>query len=692
MAVSGNGNSSGIHFSLRQDEMASTADLDLSLSYPDAKFADKTHLEVLLNGQLLKNIPLDPFSADGMETHIPIDAALVLSHNDLNFRVVGQAGPQCVDEDSPQQNEVLISNQSKLQFQLVRLPRPRDLSIFPAPFFDEGIMGQVTVPLVLPEHPSQTVLESGAILASYFGEKAQFRTASFPVTLNGLPDNNAIALVVGDNLAGANLPPPTGPELRIIDNPLDPLYKVLVVMGRTDSEVKTAVEYLLSGAALSGQDVAAKAVTLPKRQPYDAPNWVSTQGSTPLGQLTGPEGLVARGLHHGANEVNFRAPPDLFRWRDRPMSMQVQYLFPEGSWMDERRSKLNVSLNGQFLESLPVNNTGIWASFLHLLGNDVRQQKAKVEIPSYLLYGENKLSFYFDLRLHPGSDCKQVLGTKIISRVLPGSSLDLSGSKHFTKLPNLSYFVGAGFPFTRMADLSQTLALLPSNPTTLELQTFFDLIGRMGQDTGYPAYGIEVSKGVKDLDQTAGKDLLVVGSVADIDSGNLLQSSPFQFRQNKLALKPITMADTWKRLISGDWGRQDKAASRQLDAQDNFFGLASFISPADQHRVVVVATASQEQQLPDLVERLQQPQASSQVHGDLVLFQDQQIRSYRVGPRVGTGKMSWEMNLGWYFGNHVLQLLVMMLLCILLGATLIYPYLKHRAKTRLAQDEDNRHE
>ncbi|ROQ24172.1 cellulose synthase (UDP-forming) [Gallaecimonas pentaromativorans] len=692
LVVSGNGNNSGVHFSIRKDEMANAAELDLSLSYPDAKFPENSHLDVLLNGQLLQSIALDPFSADGLESKIAINPALILSENDLNFRIAGQAGPQCLDEDAPNHNEVLISELSSLHLDLTRLPRPRDLAIFPAPFFDNGAMGQIRIPLVLPEQPSEGVLESGAILASYFGKEARFRVVHLPVNRNSLPDDNAIALVVGNSLAGATLAPPSGPEIRLIDNPLNPLYKVLVVMGRTDSELKTAVTYLLSGAPLEGDQMLAKAIKLPERKPYDAPNWVDTRHAVTFGQLAKPDDLAARGLNHGANEVNFRAPPDLFRWRGRPMSMEVQYLFPEGDWLDERRSKLNVTLNGQYLGSLPVNSSGIGASIMRMLGSDVRQQKAKVELPPYLLYGENKLQFYFDLRLHPDSDCQQVLGTKIISRILPASDLDLSGSEHFTMLPNLSYFISAGFPFTRMADLSQTTALVPARPSNLELQSLFDLMARMGQATGYPAYGVEVKKGFGEIRAQTGRDLLVVGAVADLASSPVLYTSPFRFEQNKLGLKPTSLTDQWIRLLKGDWGRQDKPARRQLEAQDSFFGLASYISPADPARVVVVATASNEQQLPTLTTRLQDPQASSEVHGDLVLLQDQQIRSYRVGPRTGSGEMSWDMTVRWYFGQHVLQLLATLLLGILLGATLIYPLLKQRAKQRLAKAKEHHHE
>ncbi|EKE77006.1 Cellulose synthase subunit AB [Gallaecimonas xiamenensis 3-C-1] len=690
MVVTANGSSSGIHFSLRQDEMATDASLALSLRYPEAQFPEGSNLEVLLNGLHLTSILLDPFGGDGTDAQVPIPPALVLSHNDLSFRITNRDSASCKrEQDDP--NKVLIDGNSSLNLSLLRLPRPNDLAGFPAPFFDEGIMGQVDVPLVLPMDPSQGQLESGAMLASYFGHLAQFRHARFPVFQHSLPTANALALVTGNNLAGLNLVPPQGPELRLIDNPAAPLYKLLLVMGRDDEELKTAARYLVTQAGkLSGARVQAQTLTLPPRQPYDAPHWVGSQAPVTLGQLAKPEALAARGLYHQANEVNFRAAPDLFLWRGRGVPMQVEYLFPEGDWLDEHRSKLNVALNGQYLTSLPVNNGGVLATVQGWLGRDIRQQQAQIELPSYLLYGENKLSFYFDLRQHPDFDCSQ-LPAGVISRILPSSTIDLGAARHFTVLPNLSYFISAGFPFTRMADLSDTLALLPANPSVAELQTFFGLMGRMGDATGYPAMGIQVQLGLADGPALAGKDLLLVGGLDRLKASPLLAGSPFGVESSKLVLKPVAFTDRWHRFFGGDWGRQDKAARRQLESQDSFEGLASFISPRDPKRLVVMAATSQDAALPQLVQQLAQPSASSEVQGDLVLLRDDGIRSYRVGPQAGSGDLPWDMSLRWYFGQHVLQLLATLLLGIILGACLIYPPLRARARRRLpsAVGEDN---
>jgi hypothetical protein len=59
--------------------------------------------------------------------------------------------------------------------------------------------------------------------------------------------------------------------------------------------------------------------------------------------------------------------------------------------------------------------------------------------------------------------CSVLLNSNIKSRITDDSWIDLSKTRHFSLLPNLSYFVGASFPFSRLADYSQTTLLLPEH-------------------------------------------------------------------------------------------------------------------------------------------------------------------------------------------------------------------------------------
>lgn len=85
-------------------------------------------------------------------------------------------------------------------------------------------------------------------------------------------------------------------------------------------------------------------------------------------------------------------------------------------------------------------------------GGDAREDKRHVQISPSMIYGDNNLELYFDLRLKPNTPCSVISDPNVKSVIDESSYIDLSKTRHFARLPNLSYFVGASFPFTRYSD------------------------------------------------------------------------------------------------------------------------------------------------------------------------------------------------------------------------------------------------
>jgi len=279
----------------------------------------------------------------------------------------------------------------------------------------------------------------------------------------------------------------------------------------------------------------------------------------------------------------------------------------------------------------------------------------------------------------------------IAGRVLPNSSLDLSSAKNFTVLPNLSFFVGVGFPFTRHADLGQTVMLLPEQPGNEEIETLFELAARMGKDTGFPALEMEVKTGLAVTKNLAGHDILAIANLKDLRDSGLLDSSPFLVQRDRLSLKPFNWFDRALWFVQGDWDREAKSAARVLDSTQRLQGLFSFVSPVDSDRIVVLVTAESSVQLPELVKSLNKPLVSSKVQGDMALVDAKgQVRSNRVGGQIASGDMPWHMEVRWYFGQHVIFMVIGLALAAFAGAATLFPLLKHRAENRLKTgSEDN---
>ena len=77
--------------------------------------------------------------------------------------------------------------------------------------------------------------------------------------------------------------------------------------------------------------------------------------------------------------------------------------------------------------------------------------------------------------------------------ILGDSYLDLRDYPHWAPMPNLELFSNAGFPFTRVADLSETTVVLPVVPSEQEIETFVTLMGHFGRQTGFPGLRVTVA-------------------------------------------------------------------------------------------------------------------------------------------------------------------------------------------------------
>ncbi|MCY1343604.1 Cyclic di-GMP-binding protein [compost metagenome] len=395
--------------------------------------------------------------------------------------------------------------------------------------------------------------------------------------------------------------------------------------------------------------------------------------------------LSSDNLFPGTMSVGFRAAPDTFLWQGDNLPMRIRYRFPEGDWFNATDSRLDVSLNGRYLTSVPMIKQGVLERVKNWFGYQTRQEDALIEIPPYLIYGDNQLGFYFNLALDDRENCDLMLPDSSHSFIDADSVIDLSGTQHFAELPNLSFFVGAGFPFTRMADLSETAVVLPVRPESSEIEAMLGLMGRFGDATGYPATRVKVLLGTDGVAQVADHDLLVVGQIGErLDLQPLLEGSAFRIDQQRLRIQQMPLFERVKAVLGGDWGREFDPADRLLSGYKEFQGFISRRSPLDSERAVVMALGSRSEWLPDVVERLRNASLNAHIRGDIAFFEsDEKVISYRVGALFSYGSMPWYMYLRWLFSERPLTLVFLLCLASGLAAAGLYPLLRARALARM---------
>lgn len=684
LALRGTSALQGVEFGIRADEVVTGAQLNLTGAMSPGLLPEFSNVTVTMNEEYVGTIPVVKGQTN-FTTEMAVSPVFFQDLNRLNFRFTGRYTQDCNDPLSGLLWSTIYDN-STLTLTLERLPPQRDLSRLPLPFFDEREKTQLSLPFVVSGAPSNGALKASGITAAWFGQQASFRGAIFPVQ-NELPaEGNAVMIVVtGEGKLPDGLPPINGPTLGVIANPNDPLASILLVAGRTADEAVTAATTLVLGNRALGSDVAlVRAPEIPNRSPYDAPNWIDTRHPVKLGALVDASDLQVLG-YTGLLHVPFRTAPDFYTWRDRGFALNVKFRAPPGPVVDLAPSRLDIGINGTYLNTTPLalaQGTGFLA---RTLGLGAEQGEAKVNVPSYNVYGFNDMQFYFDAQpLHRG-DCVAI-PTDIKMSIDPDSTIDLSRGYRFTQMPNLQFFANSGFPFTRMADFSESAVVLPERPSISEISDYLTLMGRIASLSGYPPVRMEVVRPGQ-INTVANRDLLVIGTLPHlIGAADLLNAGPLTFGDGRISVAIPNQLESIRRLFveQSDGERQRAATSLQAAANEQLSALVGFESPYASHRSVVAVLGGSSQALDAAVAGIRDSEQSAFIQGDLAIMTANRVTSYRVAEPYTVGDLPL-----WLYPSYFLRdqpyLIVLMLLVASLGTGMaLFWAMKRRTAVRLA--------
>ncbi|WP_312123613.1 cellulose biosynthesis cyclic di-GMP-binding regulatory protein BcsB, partial [Pantoea vagans] len=505
------------------DEVVTRALLNLSYRPSPALLPTLSQLKVYLNDELVSLITLTPEQIGKQnQMQLAIDPRFITDFNRVRFELVGHYANIC---ENPANSTIWldIGKESGLDLTLQKLPLKNDLSHFPEPFLDTRDTRPLTLPMVFAARPDVNQQRAASILASWFGSKAAWRGQHFPVLYNQLPQQqHAVVFATNDARPDflKNLPPVTKPTVAMVSQPDSPYEKMLLILGRNDDDLLTAVQGIAQGELLLRGDSATidRVTLLAPRQPYDAPNWVRTDRRTTFAELTQYENqLQSDGLQPNPISLTLNLPPDLFLVRARGIDMDLSYRYTSPVHPDG--SRLAVNLNNQFIQDYPLvpkNTAG--QQLLHIpLIQGMMDKNHELLIPALRLGVVNQLRFDFDYAntfMGGTADGRCETVTPVGHHVVvdDSSSIDFSGYRHYIEMPSLQSWANAGFPFSRYADLAQTLVLVQPNPDAQQVSTLLNALGNMGAQTGYPALRVQLT----DDWSTAKKqdaDLLMIGDI-----------------------------------------------------------------------------------------------------------------------------------------------------------------------------------
>lgn len=685
----------GVSFSVRSDEVVSSAQVRLSYSYSPALLSNISHIKVMVNGQVAATLPVPRETAGAVvERTVAIDSRLLSDFNRLDFELIGHYTMECED---PQHSSLwaTIDGKSSIDLRVESIAQANELSLLPRPFFDPRDSQMLKLPFVFPAAPTPQVLEAAGSLSSWFGGLAGYRGASFTASVGVLPaKGNAVVMLLdgAGTVAGVPTPAITGPTITVVEHPRDRFSKLLLVRGRTPQELKTAAAAIVLGSStLSGaQAVITDMKPLQPRQPYDAPHWLPSDRPVRLGELAPLKDLSVSGYSPDLIRVNMHMPPGLFNWRDKGVPIDLHYRYtprPQSS-----RSTLNFSVNDQFVQAMPLLSAKTAApnameQAVEVITPDSPLQPARVKmrVPLYKLSAASQLRFHYFHEITKSGACRDVPLDNLRGTVEPESTMDISGFARFAPMPDLAAFGNSGFPFTRMADLSESAVVLPEQPTPTDWGAYLDLMGLMGNATGYPTLGVQVAT-AQDTAALSNKDLLVLAPdqrqpLLTTWASHLPITLSGQVRQFKLSELASRITAWW-----GDRSRDAQAAPQtQLDLQSSGADavMVGFESPVTAGRSVVMLAGDGPLGLAAAVQAMRSPETLKQVQGSAVVVRGDQVNSLLAEKTYHVGSLSPFVQVQWYLSSRPLLLVAVGLLAALLVGGLLYLVLKTGARERL---------
>jgi len=472
-------------------------------------------------------------------------------------------------------------------------------------------------------------------------------------------------------------------------NPNDPAGNLLIVAGGDEDSLVQAADTLAmhhaasvadlsSNGAPQGTDLQVNNFKMPAaRQVDDAPRWLPPSKATPLGTFSTPAAMQSDGTQ--PIPIYFRVPPDQFYGEKQNLALHLGYRYNAAPLA--AGSTLRVYLNSNLVAEIPLTP-----------GSDFNDHGRYVVVPvEFMRPSSNTLLFSYDLVLKPGNTV-QPFGS-----ILPWTSLDTSGLPHWTRMPNLELFANAGFPYTRLSDLAETVVVMPSVPSTAETELYLMMMSHSGQQTGTPALRVTVTGPDATLERD--RDYLVIGAVSDQPAFSALNgkaavtfdSDGIHVTQKETMITPLERKwASWSQVLAP----AGLASSAPVDWPSNVGGAPDMMvegleSPASPGRSIVLMEMKDDAAVAKFADAFLLRAQSSDLHGSVGLLRWGKFTSYDIpGNNYFIGNITWYTQMRIWMAQYYWALLVVvMVLSLLLGGWVVEA-LERKAAMRLQASED----
>lgn len=672
---------STIDFSFHTVDVVDHLRLKLHYSYSPTLNAESSRLKVAVNGNEIGILQLPKSDAKVALAVLEIDPIYLQEWNHLSFQFLAhQIKPLCDDPRSQSDWIQIDIDDSYLEGDAKQLSLINDLTIFPAPFFDQHDARDISLPMVFTAQPSWAALKAGGILASWFGSLADYRKVRFPSYLDSIPDGNAIVLATQDDkITGIELPRVSAgvANVSMINNPNNPATKLLLVVGRDEQGLIAAAQALALGQVplMNAQQNVTSAV-LTQRVPYDAPGWLQTEKRIRLGDLVEPEKLKAKALFLTEHEFVLRLPPNIYRSDADSIPFDLAF---DSSNNSRYLSRIDAYFNGKSFQ---------FATFPKpkAVGPNMLPDHVMLRIPTRELTGQDTIKVKFTFSEREVAFCNEKLEWDEI-RIDPNSRIDLGGMTRYMELPDLSYLAYTGYPFSKLADLSESVVLLPETPDAGEVASMLTMLGHIGHKTRYPAVAVSIAS-LADADKFSGKDILLVGATEKLRNvlGKWSGAVPVDLYSEH---QPFPYLGS--RYLSRWWNWAEEAARLNRAKGQQGMIFAGFESPLQPARSVVILTAAHSDHLLEAASALNTFRYAKDFAGDVVVIgetdMDGRAVAFHQARRFAVGDLPLKDWLKNFMNNNPWLAVLLVMLAALFFGSMMHLKMRQTAQERIGPTE-----
>jgi len=414
-----------------------------------------------------------------------------------------------------------VSSDSILRVHYRRRAPPADLGLWPHPFVDHRDPDERLVSLALVGAPEQGSLLAAGLVASTLRKAADWHPTTLRSHLGDLsqaPPGHVVAIAQRQH-AGALLKllrssrndevrralqafeagaSEGGGLLALVPRPGSPHHLVLVMLGADDASLADLGRLLASDLAselLSGRAEHVRSVQA--QEPLPARHW--RDAIPPKQRFTlmdmGFSDQMTSGFRGGHVTIPIHNVPDE---KFSPGAGRLEVVFSYSAQVDPRASNLFVYLDQEPIAGLQLKDR-----------KGRHRRRLVVDIPVQRIGPDSELHLVFDLRGYEDRSCLGQAHSMLWGTVHCDTRLTLP-RKRWKRIHELGLLRFGAYPFGIRADLSETVFVLPAEPSPRAIHTYLELTEELGRHSRGNRLAFDLHLGPVSRQSHPDRDLVVL--------------------------------------------------------------------------------------------------------------------------------------------------------------------------------------